>query len=116
MDRGVGVIAERAAAGVREWAAGRTPPAVRDEMRIEVDETEDALTVFECRPPWDGVGSEWTRVSVARLRFDEQRGQWSLECADSYGRFHPYDLVGPASEVQDLVDEIDADPTGIFWG
>jgi hypothetical protein len=110
------VIPEVDVACVRGWAEKRTPPEFRAEMRVEVDQTGDALTVFECRPPWDGVGTEWTRVVVARLAFDAAGRRWSLDCADSTGKFHRYDLLGPVSQVTGLLDEIDADPTGIFWG
>jgi hypothetical protein len=57
-----GVIVAGVTAGVLEWADQRTPPEFRDEMRVEVDELAGALTVFECRSPWDGVGSDWSRA------------------------------------------------------
>ena len=31
-------------------------------------------------------------------------------------RFHHYDLHAPSQRVDDLLAEIDRDPTGIFWG
>jgi Protein of unknown function (DUF3024) len=31
-------------------------------------------------------------------------------------RFHSYDLLAPSNRVDDLLDEINRDPTGIFWG
>jgi hypothetical protein len=31
-------------------------------------------------------------------------------------KFHEYDLVEPTPDIQDLLDEIDRDPTSIFWG
>lgn len=110
------MIPELDVARVRGWAEERTPPEFRLEMRVEVDQRGDALTVFECRPPWDGVGTEWTRVVVARLTFDAATRQWFLDCADSNGRFRRYDFLGPVPQVTELLDEIDADPTGIFWG
>ena len=30
--------------------------------------------------------------------------------------FHEYDRAEPSHEVQDLLHEIDRDPTNIFWG
>jgi hypothetical protein len=31
-------------------------------------------------------------------------------------RFHVYDLLPPSNRVDDLLTEIDRDPTCIFWG
>ena len=31
-------------------------------------------------------------------------------------RFHEYDLVPPTNRIDDLLAEIDRDPTSIFWG
>jgi len=31
-------------------------------------------------------------------------------------RFHIYDLLSPSRRVEDLLAEIDRDPTCIFWG
>ncbi len=55
-------------------------------------------------------------MKVAQLRYDEGRAAWSLFCSDSNGRWWEYDELGPTKEVGPLLNEIDADPTGIFWG
>jgi hypothetical protein len=31
-------------------------------------------------------------------------------------KFHEYELADPTPDIQDLLDEIDRDPTSIFWG
>ena len=41
---------------------------------------------------------------------------WSLSWRDRNLRFHAYDLLAPSRRVEDLLAEIDRDPTGIFWG
>ncbi|MGH3095825.1 MAG: DUF3024 domain-containing protein [Streptosporangiales bacterium] len=30
--------------------------------------------------------------------------------------FHKYDLTKPSARIDDLLAEVDRDPTGIFWG
>jgi len=39
-----------------------------------------------------------------------------LYWSDRNSRFHEYDLVEPTVNVEDLIAEIQADATGIFWG
>ncbi len=86
-------------------------------MRVEVDEAPHSLTIVECRPPWSGqLGHEWLRSPIARLRYVKKRNEWTLYWADRNSDFHRFPDVEPTRMVGDLLDEIDADPTGIFWG
>lgn len=41
---------------------------------------------------------------------------WTLYWRDRNLRFHLYDLLAPSNRVGDLLNEIDRDPTCIFWG
>jgi hypothetical protein len=96
----------------------RIPPDARDQVRVEADFDERSVTILECRPPWDPerVGPEWTRVPVARLRYARSRQEWALYWPDRNSRFHQYDLAQPSADVEALLQEIDRDPTSIFWG
>lgn len=104
-------------ARVQRWAEARIPAHVRDQIRIELDTTDRTITILECRPPWrPEYGPEWTRFPIARLRYTKTRNEWSLYWRDRNLKFHEYDLAPPTPHIDDLLDEIDADPTGIFWG
>jgi hypothetical protein len=110
------VIPDGAIEHVQRWADARVPEHVRDQIRIELDVTDRTITILECRPPWrEGMGEEWTRFPIARLR-TKSRNEWSLYSRDRNLRFHEYDLAAPSADLQDLLDEIDSDPTAIFWG
>ena len=50
------------------------------------------------------------------LRYTETGKTWSLLWRDRNLRFHEYDRVAPSARVDDLLSEIDRDPTAIFWG
>jgi Protein of unknown function (DUF3024) len=93
------------------------PEHIRDEVRVEVDVAERHLTIVECRPPRRvDTASAWTRFPIARLRYAKTRGVWSLYWRDRNLRFHAYDLVSPTATIEELLAEVDADPTAIFWG
>lgn len=85
---------------------------------MELDVTDRAITILECRPPWDPerMGPEWTRFPIARLRYTKSRWEWSLYWRDRNLKFHRYDRIQPAADIRRLIAEIDRDPTGIFWG
>ena len=104
-------------AAVRHYCEQRVPPDALSQVRIEVDVGTNTLTIVECRVPWRADDEpQWTRSEIARLRYVAKRSHWELYWKDSHEKWHRYDLAAPAPDVLSLLDEIDHDPTGIFWG
>jgi hypothetical protein len=93
------------------------PPDAKDQLRIELELGRGAVTIVECRPPWNPESSsEWTRQPVARLRFTRLGSVWSLYWPDRNSKFHLYDRVPPTAKIDRFLAEIKDDPTCIFWG
>jgi hypothetical protein len=105
-------------ARVRRWCEARVPTRIRSELRVEVDVEPRHLTILECRPPWrpDDPNREWTRFPIARLRYTKANRTWTIYWRDRNLKFHLYDRTGPSERIEDVLDEIDRDPTCIFWG
>jgi Protein of unknown function (DUF3024) len=75
------------------------------------------LTILESRPPWrEATGPQWTPFPIARLRYTQANRTWSLHWRDRNLRFHRYEQLPPSPHIDDLLQEIDRDPTAIFWG
>jgi Protein of unknown function (DUF3024) len=75
------------------------------------------VTIVERRAPWrEDYGPEWSVQGVARFRYVRTTGLWTLYWPDQNGRWHRYDGAAPSRSVRELLDEVDRDPTGIFWG
>ena len=103
-------------ARIANYCDTKVPVQVRDKIRIEHTVRGKSVTIFECRPPWpESVGPEWSRLPIAQLRFDPAIHVWTLFCADRNSRWHLYDFIEPGT-VTELLAEIEADPTSIFWG
>jgi hypothetical protein len=68
------------------------------------------------RPGARTSGPEWSSLPIARLRYSAANQAWTLYWRDRNLRFHADDLLAPSHRVEDLLAEIDRDPTGIFWG
>ncbi len=100
---------------IRRYCEEKTPQEFRSEMQVEVGVRGKSVTIFECRPPWDEQGTEWSRLPIGQLRYDPATARWTLFWADRNSRWHLYDLVDPGT-VEELLGEIDRDPTCIFWG
>jgi hypothetical protein len=110
-------VPDTALAIVRSYCEHKVPAQYRDELRVECDVRGRTVTIFECRPPWSpDVATDWTRQRVAQLRYEPGGDSWLLYCADRNGRWHAYDPDEPTTQLDVLLTEIDADPTGIFWG
>lgn len=99
---------------MQEYCAKKIPLQHHDKIRMSFGIQGNSVTLYEERPPWDGRG-EWSKKSIAQFRYDDD-GMWTLYCADRNSKWHEYDDVDPAEDIQDLLDEVDDDPTGIFWG
>lgn len=102
---------------MQRWCDRRVPEHVRDQLRVECDVAPRHLTVIETRPPWRAdFGPEWTRFPIARLRYTKTTGMWELYWRDRNLKLHRYDRLAPSLLVDDLLAEIERDPTMIFWG
>jgi Protein of unknown function (DUF3024) len=102
-------------ARIAHYCDNKVPARVRDKVRVEMKARGRSVTIFECRPPWHPNLTDWSKVSVAQLRYDPASHLWTLYCADRNSRWHLYFDTDPGT-VDELLKEIEADPTGIFWG
>ena len=104
-------------ARVQRWCAARVPEHARRQVRVECELAPRHLTIIERRMPWrEDAGPEWTSLPIARLRYTAADKSWTLYWRDRNLRFHIYDQLAPSRRVEDLLAEIDRDPTCIFWG
>jgi hypothetical protein len=104
-------------AAVRHYCEQRVPPHALHQVRSELVLARGAVTIVERRAPWrEDYGPEWTSRGVARLRYTAKSGVWTLYWSDRNGRWHRYDLIEPTPDIRVLLDEVDRDPTCIFWG
>jgi hypothetical protein len=104
-------------AQVQRWCAARVPKHARHQVRVECQIASRHLTIVERRAPWrEDLGPEWTSFRIARLRYTLTEKSWTLYWRDRNLRFHTYDLLAPSNRVEDLLNELDHDPSCIFWG
>ncbi len=93
----------------------RIPLRARNQVRLGFRFRGDSVTLFEerLRFRWS---DEWVTIVVAQFRFDPGTSQWTLYCAERNSRWHEYLDAEPTKNLDDLNEEVDRDPTGIFWG
>lgn len=107
-------------ARVRTWIDERNaslPARAKNLIRYEIDISARAITVLSCRPPWSPTEDlTWTRFPICRFRYTKSRNEWSLYWRDRNLAFHLYDLAQPTPYINELIEEVERDPTCIFWG
>ncbi|MDY7101512.1 MAG: DUF3024 domain-containing protein [Actinomycetota bacterium] len=104
-------------ARIRKWINRRNDDAPDGVVNYELDVSDRAVTVLECRPPWEPNGeTAWIRHPVARFRYTKNRHEWSLYWSDRNLKFHRYDLAAPTPHVETLIAEVEQDRTALFWG
>ena len=94
----------------------RVPPAVRHQVRLELEFTGHEVCVIESRPHFRDP-SHWTRLPVARFRFNAAAGTWSLDSPNlrQKGGWRPYPAA-PSRDLERLIRIVDQDESGVFWG
>jgi len=93
----------------------RVPSAVRDKVRLGFRVKGGEVVLFEERPAFQAP-HEWREMSVAKFKYVETRRSWRLYCQHRDLRWHTYQSLPAAARFETLLDEVAADPTGIFWG
>jgi hypothetical protein len=100
---------------VGELCRRLTKPQYADQLRFVYEIAGHAVSIFEERPPWDGVG-EWTRMGVARFRFACTRGEWQLYWMRRDLKWHRYEPEAATPDLASLVEVVEADKYGAFLG
>lgn len=97
------------------FCAARVPPHARREFRIGFRIAGNAVVLFAERPSFMRP-KEWGESEVAKFRWIASRKVWQLFCKFRDDRWHGYEPFPESSTFAKLLDEVAADPTGIFWG
>jgi hypothetical protein len=88
---------------------------MRDKVRVGYEISGKTVTLLEKRPSYDDPDT-WVDIKVAQFRYDPADGEWTLYCADRNSKWQKYLDAEPCKDFEELLIEVDEDPTGIFWG
>jgi hypothetical protein len=58
----------------------------------------------------------WLDMNIAQFRYNESEGTWTLYYSDRNEKWHIYMDIDSSNDLSDLLQEVDDDPTGIFFG
>jgi len=89
----------------------RVPPHIRDQVKEVCKAIDNRVTLSECRPYYNDP-STWTEMPIAQFEYDLGTKVWSLYAYNRNDKRKPYSK----GALEQLIQEVDKDPTGIFWG
>lgn len=113
---GMSAIPELQQRQIERWCARRVPPHLRGEIRVECRRRGSSVTIFERRAPWKPeLNPEWTEQRIAQLRRAAD-GKWSVFWADRNDRWRQHPEIDAADSPVQLLEEIERNPDGVFWG
>lgn len=101
---------------IGEFCERRVSPHVRHKVNLSYKVRGNSITIIENRAPWRKELIEWTHSPIAQIRYDEKKNTWTLYCMDRNRKWWVYDSLPSVKDIDKVIDEIDKDPTRIFWG
>jgi hypothetical protein len=97
------------------YCAKRVPPADQSKVRVGYRIEGNAAILYEERPAFRPP-HDWQEMVVAKFTYVGTPREWRLSCQHRDLRWHAYQALPRSPHLARLLDEVDVDPTGIFWG
>jgi hypothetical protein len=97
------------------FCAKRVPAPVRSKVRVGYRLAGNAVILYEERPAFQPPHN-WQEIVVAKFMYVRTRREWRLYCQHRDLKWHTYQALPVSASFAKLLEEVDADPTGIFWG
>jgi Protein of unknown function (DUF3024) len=100
---------------VGELCERRAPDRVEDKIRLTYTVDNQQVLISEERPFRD-PSAEWIVVEIAKLRYVRTRNEWQLYWKRASGKWWPYKPHSRSKTLAAMIEEIDVDSDGCFFG
>lgn len=98
------------------YCRARTPETTRQQLRLGFRTRLNTMTLYVCCGPWKPRFPKDSRFPVAQFRYDPDERLWTLYWVDEHEQWHLYEQVAPATDLLRLIQEVDDDPSKVFFG
>jgi hypothetical protein len=85
-----------------------------DAPRYVYELEANAVVLLEQRPSFMSR-DQWSSKAIARFRYSQARGTWSLYWRDATDRWNRVSNVEAAKDIRVLLKVVVDDPLGVFW-
>lgn len=100
---------------VGEFCRKRSAAHLQDKLRLEYRVKGHEVVIVERRPQWDDP-SRWIESPAAKVKYIRSANKWWLYWMRTDMKWHEYPGRSSSDRLDDLVQEIVADPLACFFG
>ena len=100
---------------VGELCRRHTPEHLKDQLKFTYELDNNSVSVYEVRPAWDNPKEE-TKMGVAKFRYIRSRNLWKLYWMRRDLKWHLYDPENMPTSLEALVQVVEQDKHGAFFG
>ncbi len=93
----------------------RSPAHIKDKLSLEYRVKVHEVLIYERRPQWDNP-KNWIESPDAKLKYVRTSNVWQLFWQRANGKWVSYEPLPFSKDLKSLVEEIDSDPHGCFFG
>ena len=93
----------------------RAPAHLQDKIRLRYAVTKQDVLIQELRPDWNDP-PEWIGLDIAKLRYVRAADEWRLYWKRASGKWWLYEPYSSSKTLSSMVNEIDIDSDGCFFG
>ena len=93
----------------------RSPAHLKEKLRLEYSVIGHYVLIYERRPRWNNP-DEWIESGVAKLRYTRKTNQWQLYWRRANIKWVKYEPCPANKDLATIVDEVDKDRYGCFFG
>lgn len=101
---------------VYEFCRARYPDDMWTDYHLYCQMRLNTMTPFKRYASQDQPLGKWKRTPLAQFHYDSERDLWTLSYADINRCWRRYDGTSQPSDLMVLIDEVNRDPHGIFFG
>ena len=100
-----------------EYCNKKVPAHVRDQVRLTFSFMGNTVTLFEERPVYNQLDKR-TKIPIAQFRLNVVDHLWRLYCANPkrHEGWVMYSQAEPCREFEPLLNALEQDVAGVFWG
>jgi len=100
---------------VKRYCNKRNNPEIYDKLHLEYEIDNQSIILLEVRPHWQDP-SRQIRSAFAKMRFVRSFKKWELYWKRQNLEWHQYDPFPESDSYVTLLDVIDEDQHGCFYG
>ncbi|MGP0580093.1 DUF3024 domain-containing protein [Paenibacillus peoriae] len=89
----------------------KVPAPLRTMVKLTYEINDDELILTEERPTEKQY--QWDKMDIARFYWEEN--QWKVYAKDEQCNWNMVDTIEPCPHLEDLLEQVDRDKTGVFW-